>query len=78
MQKIEGLLHSAYIYFSSSPKKHFEHYKLVKLLETKGNKLQCNVMTTTLYYDPKSSYMIYFKSFVDLMDCKANGLLIAW
>ncbi len=77
MQKTKRFLHSTYMYFSSSPKKHFEYCKLAKLLEIKRNKLQCNVKTTTLYDDPKNGYMIYFKSFLDLMDCKTNGLLIA-
>jgi ABC-type proline/glycine betaine transport system permease subunit len=39
MQKIERLLHSTYIYFSSLTKRYFEQCKLAELLETKGKKM---------------------------------------
>jgi hypothetical protein len=47
-------------------------YGFVKIM-----KMSC-VDLYSLCYDPKNRYVIYFKSFLDLMDCKINGLLIAW
>jgi hypothetical protein len=38
----------------------------------------CCVNLYSLCYDPKNSYVIYFKSFLDPMHYKSNGLLIAW
>jgi hypothetical protein len=44
VSKLERLLQTTYMYFSSSSKRHFGHVILAKLLETKGLKLLHNVM----------------------------------
>lgn len=43
--KIKGLLQSMYAYFFQSIKNQLEHGKLVKILQTKGLKILCNVKT---------------------------------
>jgi hypothetical protein len=35
---IEGLFQTLYNYFSKSPKRHLEFFKLVELMETKGSR----------------------------------------
>jgi hypothetical protein len=38
----------------------------------------CGVDLYSLCYDPRNRYVIYFESFLDVMDCKINELLIDW
>jgi hypothetical protein len=40
---IESLLQTLHAYFAHSPKRHLEFTKLAKIMETKGNKILCNV-----------------------------------
>jgi hypothetical protein len=45
MKRIESLLQTLRAYFAHSPKRHLEFTKLAKIMETKGNKILCNVKT---------------------------------
>jgi hypothetical protein len=45
MGKLEDLLHSLYVYFSSSLKRHLEFNKLAKIVEIKIIKILKNVKT---------------------------------
>ncbi len=42
---IESLLQTLHTYFVHSPKRHLEFTKLAKIMETKGNKILCNMKT---------------------------------
>jgi hypothetical protein len=42
---IESLLQTLHAYFAHSPRQHLEFTKLAKIMETKGNKIVCNMKT---------------------------------
>jgi hypothetical protein len=45
VNKLEGLLHTLYNYFSKSPKRHSKFTKLAELMKTKGVKISKNIKT---------------------------------
>ncbi len=49
VNKLEGLFHTLYNYFSKSPKWHLGFTKLVELMETKGAKILKNVKTGWIF-----------------------------
>jgi hypothetical protein len=63
--KIKGLLQGMYVYFFHSPKRQLEHVKLVKILQTKGLKVLCNVKTWWIsMLAPIKLVLVEYKSLV--------------
>jgi hypothetical protein len=45
VKRIESLLQTLHAYFAHSPRQHLNFTKLVEVMETKRNKIICNVKT---------------------------------
>ncbi len=63
--KIEGLFASMYMYFAQFANMHFEHTKLVEIMETKGLKILCNGKTWWVSMFTPSKHVVFeYKSLV--------------
>ncbi len=58
VSKIESMFASIYNYFSHSPKRHLEANKLVKFLESKGNKILKNIKSRWIFMLSPSKWIL--------------------
>ncbi len=78
MSRIDTMLQSLYTLFVHSPNKHLEFTKLAQILQTKGNKILCNVKTRWInMLNPTSCVMSKYKMLMLKMAKDNMELVIA-
>jgi hypothetical protein len=65
MKCIESLLQTLHAYFVHSPQRHLEFTKLAEIMETKGNKILCNVKTRWIsMLSPTNRIMVKYRTWL--------------
>jgi hypothetical protein len=73
VKHIEDLLQTLHVYFAHSPKSHLEFTKLIEIMETKRNKILCNIKTQWIFMlSPAKIVMAKYKTLLVKMAMDKN------